>query len=260
MTVPLERTSVDWESGRYSFIRWRGSQEQRAHEHTEPRLIFLLEGAFEERVGGATYACSPGTAIYRDAAEWHSERYGEAGAYVSIAVHSGAGEALENAGLSGVHRVVQRPEMLLLANRLATEIRTPDAWSPLAAHGLLLEAAARFGRSREISTDPPHWLRDVLDLLQANPASTWTLERIASAVTLSPAHVARTFRRHVGLGFADYLRRLRLAEARALLVPGTAPVAQIASQTGFCDQSHLNRCFRKAFGTTPARYRRAHKR
>ena len=72
-------TEVDWELGRYSLVRWQGKHKQHQHEHAEPRIVLLIEGRFEERIGGRSSVCEPGAAIFRDAYESHSDRYGEAG-------------------------------------------------------------------------------------------------------------------------------------------------------------------------------------
>jgi AraC-like DNA-binding protein len=42
-------------------------------------------------------------------------------------------------------------------------------------------------------------------------------------------------------------------EARRRLLAGE-PIAEIAAGTGFVDQSHLTRQFKRVMGTTPARY------
>ena len=45
----------------------------------------------------------------------------------------------------------------------------------------------------------------------------------------------------------------RLQRAREMIKAGE-PLAEIAAETGFTDQSHLNRQFKKAFGMTPGRW------
>jgi transcriptional regulator GlxA family with amidase domain len=64
------------------------------------------------------------------------------------------------------------------------------------------------------------------------------------------------FRRHYGVSIATYLRRLRLDRAAAKLAGSDAPVARIAAEEGFADQSHFTRAFTCHTGVTPARYRR----
>jgi AraC-like DNA-binding protein len=52
-----------------------------------------------------------------------------------------------------------------------------------------------------------------------------------------------------------YLRQLGLREARRRLAAGEA-IAAVAPATGFADQSHLTRWFRRTYGITPGAYQR----
>lgn len=66
---------------------------------------------------------------------------------------------------------------------------------------------------------------------------------------------SRRFRKQHGIPPQTFRLSERLNEARRLLRAGE-PVAAVAAEAGFSDQSHLGRCFRRAFGVTPGHYRR----
>lgn len=51
--------------------------------------------------------------------------------------------------------------------------------------------------------------------------------------------------------------RTRLEKAKELLSLDTQPLTEIAAETGFSDQAHFTKVFRKHLGTTPARWRKA---
>ncbi len=70
--------------------------------------------------------------------------------------------------------------------------------------------------------------------------------------------LTRAFKAEYGLPPHAYLVQLRLAEARKRLAAGER-VADVAATVGFSDQSHLGRWFRRAYGLTPADYRRRHR-
>jgi AraC-like DNA-binding protein len=57
----------------------------------------------------------------------------------------------------------------------------------------------------------------------------------------------------VGVPPHRYQTIVRVNRARKLLAEGAA-LSDVAYLTGFCDQSHLNRCFKKVLGLTPGRY------
>ena len=71
---------------------------------------------------------------------------------------------------------------------------------------------------------------------------------------LSPRHFCRAFREAYHLSPHAYLLQARLRRAKQLIARGV-PLSSAAAAAGFADQSHLHRHFRRATGTTPARYR-----
>ena len=110
--------------------------------------------------------------------------------------------------------------------------------------------------SRERGSARPAWLDRAEDCLRAGLSRSWTLEALSREVEVEPTRLVRAFRRHLDTTPADYLRHLRVDEARQLLLDTERPVADIALETGFTDQSHLTRVFRRSLGETPAALRR----
>lgn len=80
-----------------------------------------------------------------------------------------------------------------------------------------------------------------------------SLESLAQIAYLSPFHLLRAFRKAVGLPPHEYLINLRVEYARQLLSQGRA-IADAAFETGFFDQCHLNRHFKRILGVTPGQY------
>jgi len=81
------------------------------------------------------------------------------------------------------------------------------------------------------------------------------LQELARVVNLSPFHLARVFRQTVGLPPHAYQTRLRLVQAKTLLAQGY-DVGFVASETGFCDQSHFTQQFKRHYQVTPGSYRK----
>jgi AraC-like DNA-binding protein len=93
----------------------------------------------------------------------------------------------------------------------------------------------------------------IQDYLGANYKHSISLEQLAQLVNLKPLRLLRLFRKHVGLPPHVYLVQTRVANAKALLRLGI-PLAQVAVDTGFTDQSHLTRHFKRLVGVTPKQY------
>jgi len=93
------------------------------------------------------------------------------------------------------------------------------------------------------------------DYIHAHFAEDIPIDHLSSLACLSPFHFAHAFTQQVGLPPHTYLIQTRVRQARAMLRSGHKAAAT-ALATGFFDQSHLNRHFKRLTGMTPARYRR----
>lgn len=100
-------------------------------------------------------------------------------------------------------------------------------------------------------------LRLVLDYIQEHLAEDISLETLAGVAGLSPFHFARLFKRSVGTAPHQYLIRRRVERARELLLTTQTEIAEIASQVGFCDQSHLTSHFKRTYGIAPGAFLRS---
>jgi AraC family transcriptional regulator len=98
-------------------------------------------------------------------------------------------------------------------------------------------------------------LQQIMDYVQANMDKKISLEELASLARLSPVHFTRLFRESTGLAPHSWLLERRLAKAEELLCNSRLTIAQIASRTGFSDQSHLTRYFRRSRNVTPFYFR-----
>jgi AraC-like DNA-binding protein len=100
----------------------------------------------------------------------------------------------------------------------------------------------------------PGAVKLVREYLHDNYAQNVSLEELARQANLSPYHLNRVFSREVGLPPHRYQIAVRVGRARELLARG-APIARVAAETGFSDQSHLTRTFKHLVQVPPGRYR-----
>ena len=103
---------------------------------------------------------------------------------------------------------------------------------------------------------PPILLRRILDYVEAHLADDIALAELANLGGLSTHHFGQAFRASMGISPHRYLVERRIHRARQLLLTDARPIAEIAADVGFANQSHLTFNFRKLIGTTPGRYRR----
>jgi len=96
----------------------------------------------------------------------------------------------------------------------------------------------------------------VADYLREHYAEAITLEQLAAVAGMSAFHLARSFKKAIGLPPHVFLTQLRLQQAKRLLARGVG-LAEAAAAVGFYDQSALSRHFKKIYGVTPGQYARA---
>lgn len=96
-------------------------------------------------------------------------------------------------------------------------------------------------------------VRRAYDYLAEHYAENVSLEHLAGIANLSPFHFNRVFSEQFGMPPHAFQTQLRVLRAKALLLQGRA-IPQVASQTGFADQSHLTRHFKRLVGVPPGQY------
>jgi AraC family transcriptional regulator len=249
-------TSADVNGFTLAELRFPSGYRQDAFEPDSSYLALVLDGAMEKSFRSRTLSFGQGNALTMPAGTRHSARFGSRGARIVIVKprHSSgpAGHSFEELA------VLRGSGFTWLAWKLAAELRASDEGAPLAAEGLALELLAATTRETSglrLAGRPPAWLRSAEELLRANMGDCVGLGEVASAIGVHPAHLARVFRAHYGVSVGEYGRRLRLAWAATEIARGDTPLATVAAEAGFADQSHFTRLFRRHVGITPARYR-----
>lgn len=101
----------------------------------------------------------------------------------------------------------------------------------------------------------PREMSAVGSFIEANLDKSISLDQLSQVTGKSRFHFSRLFRRSVGTAPYRYVIERRIARAFGLLRHSGLPVSEIAVATGFADQSHLNRSFRRAYGATPGSVR-----
>ena len=100
-------------------------------------------------------------------------------------------------------------------------------------------------------------LQRVRDYIEAHLDDRLTLADLAGAACLSSYHFSRSFKQAVGVGPQRYVMHRRVERAKALMRRTDQPLALIAQEAGFADQSHLTSVFRREIGVTPGHFRAA---
>ncbi|RRN63405.1 AraC family transcriptional regulator [Caulobacter sp. 602-1] len=226
------------------------------HSHDDAHFVLATHGRY------ITTAAGPETEgpvlVFNPPGVVHRDRFVDIGGYF-LAVSFGPSDwrALANAGRGAAIDALRLtgPAARRAALRLTRSLLARDA-ETLSLEGLSLELAAQALTPASDGDKRPPWLdRAETYLADAfdQPISVADLAEIAG---VHPVHLARGYRRWLGAAPGDRLRARRLERAADLLMRGRDPIGEIALASGFCDQSHLNRQFLKAYGVTPGEFAR----
>lgn len=131
-----------------------------------------------------------------------------------------------------------------------------ETWASLiAAAGTgwsLLAGLAAQRQRRSGDTEP---LRLVQDHLREHLTSPVRLPELAELAGFSTSHFSARFRAFTGYSVIEYVKRLRLARARQLLLTTDRTIAEIAAAVGYPDSFYFSRVFRCVNGISPSAFR-----
>jgi AraC family transcriptional regulator len=230
------------------------------HAHENSYFCFALQGSYTERYGSTEVVCKPNTVTFRPSGQTHEDFVHDADARVFVLEISS--EWIERLRANSL-TLKSAPgsyggTLTRLCARLNREFHKTDSAAKLAIEGLALELLAEAARQplSGIRTAPA-WLRQARELIVEQFPETLGLTQIAAEVGVHPVYLATSFRQKFGVTIGEFIRKLRIEHACGELVKGDLPLAAIALQAGFVDQSHFSKVFKLYVGTTPHRYRRA---
>lgn len=124
---------------------------------------------------------------------------------------------------------------------------------------LIFVFSRTFTKSRDMRNPLSYGLNDdrriavIIDFFNENLHRQISLEELAILSDCTSFHIIRIFRSRTGMSPYAYLTQMRLERARRLLEAGFS-ITDTAFETGFSDQSHLTRKFKRRYGITPGIY------
>ncbi|MBN8861825.1 MAG: chromate resistance protein [Sphingobacteriales bacterium] len=121
---------------------------------------------------------------------------------------------------------------------------------------LLLEVFNNFLKKKS-GKKIPAWAQELKELIQDHIDTNLSLKEISDSLDINPSYLSREFSKHFDdLSFGEYIRKQRIEKAIELMGTHTYSLTEIAYLTGFSDQSHFSRIFRKHTGASPSDYRK----
>jgi AraC-like DNA-binding protein len=123
---------------------------------------------------------------------------------------------------------------------------------------LLLEVFSKFLKSKQkAGKNLPAWANELKEMIQDHIDTSLTLKELSKDLDINPSYLSREFSKHFdNLSFGEYIRKQRIERAIELMAIPNYSLTDIAYYTGFSDQSHFTRIFKKYTGNSPSAYRK----
>lgn len=123
---------------------------------------------------------------------------------------------------------------------------------------LLLEVYHKYLKQSH-TKKAPEWTRELKEMIQdqLDTNMAMSLHQVSEQLEINPAYLSREFSKYFeNLSFGEYIRKMRIEKAIHLMDTTTYSLTEIAYLTGFSDQSHFTRIFKKQTGQIPTIYKK----
>jgi len=225
------------------------------HAHERAYLALVQQGSHQDEVGRESEVAQSATVVVMPSGVAHANRIGGEGVRMLLVTLEPT--LREFARLPTRWRVLHGGPVARVFLRLRQTLALPPESERTAVEELLLELVdVVAGTPERIRESVPTCVRTARTMLNDSACETFLLRDLARAAQVDAAYLSRAFRRAEGCTMGEYRRWLRARKAARLLGKGRMPLAEVAFEAGFADQSHLSRVFKTEFGVTPLRYQR----
>jgi AraC family transcriptional regulator len=259
-TLGTTVAELDVAGFRLTEVSYGPGLELPAHAHDYTAFAIPVDGTFVHVAAGRSLSCQLGGVLFKPVQVVHIDRFGDDGCRcILIEPTERRVEDLRRHSpqLFKSTEFVESGRVTRLGTRIRDEFRQPDRLSPLSLEALLLDLLATASRTLHVDADlPPEWLMKAKAYLEVHFGESVRIQDAAERAGVSPTRLSAEFRRHFGESPSEYLRSLRVETASRALRTTSKDISRIAFETGFCDQAHLTRVFKRETGVTPGEYRR----
>lgn len=150
-----------------------------------------------------------------------------------------------------------------ILDKMYTAQTSDKLYSDFVCSGLVYEYIIEFHRhindkANKVRSERSKLLLPVLNYIDENFRSDFSLTVLAELAGVSPQHLCRIFKDAMNMRPGEYLTQKRLQESRRLLRISNLPISEIAMQSGFPDAGYFSTVFKKHQGMTPIEYKKAH--
>jgi AraC family transcriptional regulator len=254
--------SSQWTSETFNInhVQYESGSKYALHGNERASLLLTLNGDCTKKMARKELRCVRNSMLFIPPQRLQADAYSATTTFLAIELApSFFTGAQRRYATAETEIMLSSPGSATLGTQLAEEFKHVDPVSALVFEGLLLHILATAHREHTIARGPrpPSWLQRAKDMMHDSMSQSPTMRTIAREVGVHPVHLCREFRRFFKTAPGEYLRHVRVEFAARLLREQDLPLSEIAITSGFADQAHFSRTFRRITNLSPLQYRRA---
>ncbi|HEY2494366.1 MAG TPA: AraC family transcriptional regulator [Paenibacillus sp.] len=228
-----------------------------------PGFVFPLTGKIQFQFNGTPYIFSPGKVVHGGAKmKLDQKMFGITNWEYILVQYRICNSELEESSFSHQHFELstgQSPRIIELIMRLWHVYNQRGGISMFQTEMLfreVLNETLLCVVNREDSCETTHTLfQRISNYIHEYYYQSLTIASLAEQNNINRNRLSYIFRRHAGMGPAEYLLKYRINMAQEMLFTSDAPVQQIAQTVGIADPFYFSRVFKKQFGISPTEHR-----
>lgn len=121
----------------------------------------------------------------------------------------------------------------------------------------LIEILKNFLEQEKDQQKIPDWARELKEMIQDQIDTNLSQKELSKELDINPSYLSRIFSKYFeDMSFGEYVRKQRIEKAKELMHSPSYSLTDVALLSGFSDQSHFARIFKKETGENPSEYRK----
>lgn len=243
--------SIKTESFNISLTQHPAHSQIATHSHEKPYLCLLASGNYKEE-SNTSNIITTGDVIYRTANYEHANHFSSNDSVcLNIEIDNEADFMGRNdlklpSEESKQKSSLETYKLLYAVKRgLPNDLLNVYCYESMMSH---VEGSTSRGDLR--------WIKLVKEYIHDNPLAPISLHELSRSFGLHPNYIVRKFKSATGLKLSGYLTKIRLEQSISEILLTEESLTHIALKSGFFDQSHFNKNFKKHLETTPKQFRK----
>lgn len=246
--------AIQTESFNISLTKHQAQSEIAVHAHAKPYLCLLATGVYEEE-SNTSHIITTGDVLYRTANYEHANHFSNQDSIcLNIEIDNEEELRHHHDFKLPTHGSKQKSSLetykLLYAfkNEVSNDLLNIYCFESMLSHV-----------DEEIGKGDLQWIQQVKERIQDDPLTAISLQELSLTFGLHPNYIVRKFKGVTGMKLSEYLTKIRLEYSISNLVLTEESLTNVALMSGFYDQSHFNKNFKRYLQTTPKVFRKVMK-